>query len=248
MASTLIGPNTSWTRTGKKRKGKWQPEVIRSKLNLRQLEFCEHYLSNGMNGTAAAKAAGYSPKRAHLEQTRLLKKKPIRDYLSWRKSQLQEEIDVTREELLDKMRRVLSFNLMKHARGTGDTFIVDEDHYDAVADAIGDCVTKVKAREVKDRKGGTTRTIEIELMSKDKMFELAMRYKNMLEDRGGQTANNINLMIGGGNGKPPVNFFDALLSPPDGHDVVEQMIHDRTTGDALDKKDSIGLPSDGRED
>ena len=58
-------------------------------LNLKQIRFADEYIRNGGNGTQAAIFAGYSPKTAAQQASRLLKDANISDYIAQR----QEEID-----------------------------------------------------------------------------------------------------------------------------------------------------------
>ena len=156
--------------------------VKASDLTEKQYEFCELYLANGMNGTQAAKEVGYS--RPTSQAGRLLSKPTIKAYLSKRRSEIIDQIEITREELLSKIKRTLDFNLMKYARsGNGKSICVDEEHYDEVAEMIGDCVTKIKVKEIEDNVGNVTRQIEIDLISKERVLELAMKYKGMLTDK-----------------------------------------------------------------
>jgi len=193
MASSLIGTN--------RKRG-----VDPNKLGGKMLEFCECYIANGMSNAAqAVRDAGYTCKFPAQYATKLLTNPKVQGYLAKRRTELIEQIEITREELLDKMQRVLSFNLMKYARNSkGASIVVDEEHYDAVAELIGDCVTKISATEKTSADGTVSRRIEIELMSKDAMFNLAMKYKGLLEPD-----SKINLNVGGLG-----VTWDELCTPP----------------------------------
>lgn len=197
------------------RKRKTKPKVG---LNQKQALFVEAYLSNGMNGAAAARAAGYNC--PHVQATRLLKEKHVQDHISYRVKELQDELDIQRQDLVNIMRRVLTFNTMRIGKKSKDGFIeIDADEWDRIADEIGDLVveSEVKSSERETAEGGTVRrtVVRIKLMSKDKMFELAMKYKGMLKPDGGSI--NINM------GQQTINF-DELCDPPDGQDVIEGRI------------------------
>ena len=58
-------------------------------LNLKQIRFADEYIKNGGNGTQAAIFAGYSPKTAAQQASRLLKDANVSEYIADR----QEEID-----------------------------------------------------------------------------------------------------------------------------------------------------------
>jgi phage terminase small subunit len=50
-------------------------------LTQQQMKFCQAYLTNGMNGSKAAEAAGYSYKEPRKIATRLLNMPEIKNYL-----------------------------------------------------------------------------------------------------------------------------------------------------------------------
>ena len=165
------------------------------KLTAQQLEFCERYLSNGMNGAEAAREAGYKTVNGRQIARNLLTKKRINAFIAKRKTELVNELTMQRHELLAIMRKVLKFNLMKHAKGKGKgaSFVVSEEQYDKIADLIGDCVVKVNFKETEDEEGRITRVAEVELMDKMRMYELALKYTGMIDDKG----NTVNVNIGG---------------------------------------------------
>lgn len=72
--------------------------------------FCEHYLSNGGNGTEAALEAGYGSredkKSRHVaEQTasRLLRREEVRNYLSERTKEIYEQIGLSPERVASEL-------------------------------------------------------------------------------------------------------------------------------------------------
>ena len=56
------------------------PEELEKKMTERQRRFVREYLRNGGNGTEAAISAGYSPKAAHVQASRLLQDDKIAAY------------------------------------------------------------------------------------------------------------------------------------------------------------------------
>lgn len=192
MSSNLVKP-------GRKR-------LSSQKLNPLQIQFCEHYVSNGMKGAEAARAAGYKPSNAAQVARNLLATPKVAAYVSKRLTEIGDELSLKRHELLAIMRKVLQFNLMKYSRGKGSShgkfsILIDEEYYDEIAEIIGDCVTKVTVQEKEETlENGetiTSRKISIELMSKDRMFELAMRYAGMIKDEKGPTGVQVNIASGG---------------------------------------------------
>lgn len=207
------------------------PRKTKPKHNLtsQQRLFVELYLANGMNGAAAAREAGYAA--ANQRALRLLQHPGIQAHINHRLTELQDKIDIQRQDLVNIMKRVLTFNTMRIGKATRDGFIeIDAEEYERVADEIGDLVveTEFRVKEVEDDDGSTTRrgTVRIKLMSKDKMFELAMKYKGLLKPDG--TTLNVNTAM---------IPFDELCTDPDTFDAdpVEALIEDPVHGGAAKK-------------
>ena len=67
-----------------------------SKLNDRQIRFCEAYLSNGCaNATKAAIDAGYSKKTAKTQGYQMLQRDVIKDYINERRTDITEQTNIT---------------------------------------------------------------------------------------------------------------------------------------------------------
>lgn len=152
-----------------------------NRLTTKQRVAIDEWFANGMNGAGACRVAGYSqPATAWVK---LIRDPKIVAYIEKRLTEINEGQELRKAELIGKMKRLNDFNLMKYARSSrGDSLVIDEEHYDLVAEMIGDCVTKIKVTEKEDETG-IRRSIEIELMSKDKMFELEARYRGLLIDK-----------------------------------------------------------------
>ena len=57
-------------------------------LNLKQIRFADEYIRNGGNGTQAAIFAGYSPKTAAQQASRLLKDANVSEYIAERQEEI----------------------------------------------------------------------------------------------------------------------------------------------------------------
>jgi len=77
------------------------------KLSPKQIAFCDAYLANGFNGTQAAITAGYSPKTANEQASRLLANVNIQKYIKSKQEPLAEKFKVTREYLVEKLNNVI---------------------------------------------------------------------------------------------------------------------------------------------
>lgn len=70
------------------------------KLSQKENAFVDFYLSNGFNGTQACISAGYSPKTAQEQASRLLSKVIIQNAIKLRQKPLIEKFKITRESLI----------------------------------------------------------------------------------------------------------------------------------------------------
>ena len=77
------------------------------KLTPKQIAFCDAYLTNGFNGTQACITAGYSPKTAKEQATRLLTNVHVQEYIKDKQKPLAEKFKVTREYLVEKLNNVI---------------------------------------------------------------------------------------------------------------------------------------------
>ncbi len=88
--------------------------------------FIEAYLSNGQNITQAALAAGFAPKSAASQGSRLLKDAKIRQELDSRRGALMEKAQLTTESVLESLRQALFFDPRKLYREDGSLKLVTE--------------------------------------------------------------------------------------------------------------------------
>ena len=93
---------------------------------------------------------------------------------------------------------------------------MNQEQYDEVSELIGDCVTKITTKTRTSRDGSEETSFELELMSKDKMFDRELKYLGILDLDGNAT---INMSVGG-----PVIDFDELARPPILNNVIEGRI------------------------
>lgn len=66
-------------------------------------KFASTYLLNGGNGKAAAIAAGYSPRSAEVQASRLLKNAKVRAFLDARAASLSKKVEVDAEKILGRL-------------------------------------------------------------------------------------------------------------------------------------------------
>jgi phage terminase small subunit len=74
-------------------------------LTDKQAIFCEEYLID-LNGKQAAIRAGYSPKTAESQASRLLSNAKVQKYLSERQQQLQADTGITQKRVLEEYAKI----------------------------------------------------------------------------------------------------------------------------------------------
>ena len=88
-------------------------------LTLMQRLFCEHYLSNGYNGTQAALSAGYSKNCPDVQAVENLAKPSIKKYIGNRMKEVLEKAGAGIEWRVDMLKKTAeaSFNGEAHKEG-----------------------------------------------------------------------------------------------------------------------------------
>lgn len=153
-----------------------------NKLNSRHKGFADEWIANGMNGSAAASKMGFS--NPAVMANRLLNNPKVRSYLEKKLSDITENRTIRVAQLLNKMRRISEFNLMRAAStGASGYITISAKDYERVSDEIGDCITEVETETTEDRDGNVKSRIRIKIMSKERMHELEMKYYGMLTDK-----------------------------------------------------------------
>lgn len=75
-------------------------------LTPKQQQFVAHYLANGLNATRAAIAAGYSPKTADSQASRMLKNAKVRRVVDERKEQGLAKLEITAGRVLEAIGKI----------------------------------------------------------------------------------------------------------------------------------------------
>lgn len=103
-----------------------KPGTTKQSAEDRRTLFVEAYLSNGQNITQAALAAGFSPKSAASQGSRLLKDAKIQQVIDARRGALMEKAQLTTESLYLSLRQALFFDPRKLYREDGSMKSVPE--------------------------------------------------------------------------------------------------------------------------
>lgn len=83
-------------------------DELRNKLRPKRVRFCEAYLANGWNGTAAAACAGYGKTKesSAVTASRLLRDENVQAYLAARAREIYAELGLTPERVAAEMVRL----------------------------------------------------------------------------------------------------------------------------------------------
>ena len=111
------------------------PEELEKQLTERQRRFALEYLRNGGNGTAAAISAGYAPKSAHVQASRMLRDDKVSAYRRAQARELYNALGLTPEKIGLETYNVfqrcmqaqehMSWNSEKHAYEPDGTYVFD---------------------------------------------------------------------------------------------------------------------------
>lgn len=139
--------------------------------------FCTHFLANGLNGTKAAKDAGYSEKSAYALANQLLRNLEVREYLN---TELKKRKDDTE---LERGRWIRALESIAFAE-VGEAIDLDTGTLrknTEIPDEVKSAIEKIEVGE-KGRK-------KITLSSKTKALELLGRHRGFLreDDKSGVT-------------------------------------------------------------
>lgn len=190
-------------------KGKRCPGRTYTELSTAERVFCAEYLANGFNGSLAVSSAWprISDKSRSTYSMTVLKRPRVKKYLSDLINAKLEASGLSSDRLLRKLEAIIWLDPLDLFQPGGIDGVYELKSLDDVPKEVRECISKLKMRSRIDSQTGDTEVyIEVELMSKDKALELAMKYHGML---GGDSIN-INL-----NANRPRIDFDELCEPPD---------------------------------
>lgn len=109
----------------------------KASANDRKARFVEAYLSNGGNATDAALQAGYSPKTADQQGSRLLKDVKISELLESRRAEVCEKLEISTERVLKERARLSFFDVRKLFDSNGAPIPIHELDDDSAAAIAG---------------------------------------------------------------------------------------------------------------
>lgn len=117
----------------------------------RRKAFAEAFLSNGMNATQAAIAAGFSPKTAERQGSRMVRDVRVQTILDKRRTEIATKHELSTDEIMADMARALRFDPRK-LFGQDGTFIPIHE----LDDDVALCLTGIETVIVKGTEGSET--------------------------------------------------------------------------------------------
>lgn len=138
-------------------------------------KFVEAYIANGGNGTHAALAAGYSPKTAASQASRLLTNVKVSARISARRNSLVEKFELTTERTLREIARLAYVDPRKFFHDDGRPKQIQELDADTAAALAGMEVTEEFEGTGKDRVL-IGHTKKYKLADKNSALEKAMKH------------------------------------------------------------------------
>lgn len=154
-----------------------KPGTSKSAAAARKAAFVEEYIVNGGNGTQAAIKAGYSPKTARSQATRLLADVSIVADLHKRQVVIAEKFALRTEDVLRELARIVYADPRKCFDASGNMLPVGQ-----WPDEVAAMIASVESDEIKGEGGvviGITR--KIKLWDKNAAIEKAMKHLGQYE-------------------------------------------------------------------
>lgn len=151
-----------------------------SKLSAEQRhrDFARAFLKNGGNATQAAITAGYSPKTAHVQGSRLLTYARVTKLIAGAAKRATTKLDITAERVMQEVARIAFSDTRRLYRDDGTLKAPAELDDDTAAAVAG---MEVEAVTTAGKKRRTTTTSKIKLWDKGQALEKAMRHLGMFE-------------------------------------------------------------------
>lgn len=156
----------------KKQKPHTKPGQQKAAAAARLKQFIEIYLTNNQNGTDAATKAGFSPRTAASQASRLLKNVKVQAILEARRAELLNRFELNSEAVLREIARIAYFDLGKCVEKTGEL------------KQLHDIDEHTRRALTTYRAGTETSPPEVSARGKVEGLKVAMQYLRLLPHRG----------------------------------------------------------------
>jgi phage terminase small subunit len=149
----------------------------------KRLKFVEAFLVNGGNASKAAVSAGYSEKTAGSQGQRLLKHVEVVQLLNNRRTNIQQTLQLSTDEIMADMARTLRFDPRKLFNIDGSMKPIQE-----LDDDTALCLTGIEVIETASEGGETSRVKKIKWETKSTARDQALKVFGMYEKDNKQKA------------------------------------------------------------
>ena len=157
-----------------------KPGTSKESAALRRTRFIEAYVANGNNGTAAAVEAGYSPKTATVQASRLLADVNVLQELKIRQARLAEKFSLRTEDVLRELARIVYADPRKAFDADGKLLPVSE-----WPDEVAAMIASVESDEIYEGQGDQKvlvgHTKKVKLWDKNSAIDKAMKHLGQYE-------------------------------------------------------------------
>lgn len=188
-------------------------------LNLKQIRFADEYIRNGGNGTQAAITAGYSPKTAAQQASRLLKDANLSEYIAQRQAEIDSVNIASLKEIQEFRTRVL--------RGEEkDQFGLDASLADRHK-AAADLERALQIKQEQDEKKAAAKAARDAAQYRTDLHELADSFHPLIRDIRNKKHREYVLKGGRGSTKSTTAFtlvFEILKNNPQMHALVVRQV------------------------
>lgn len=150
--------------------------MSKAKLTDKQKRFCDEYLSNGMNATQAAISAGYSPKAAKEQGSRLLTYVNIQDYIASKQIKVASKLHLTQEMVVQELARIGFSSIKNLFKPDGTLKPLNE--WD---DDISAAVSSIEVEEIRQGRKVIGHTKKVKLWSKAPALTDLSKYLGLFE-------------------------------------------------------------------
>lgn len=164
----------------KKSEQRIKPGTSKTAAAARRSAFIEAYVANGNNGTAAAVEAGYSPKTATMQASRLLTDANVQQELKKRQSALAEKFSLRTEDVLRELARIVYADPRKAFDAKGNLLSVSE-----WPDEVSAMIASIESDEIYEGSGDNRvvvgHTKKVKLWDKNSAIDKAMKHLGQYE-------------------------------------------------------------------
>jgi phage terminase small subunit len=155
--------------------------TIQCDLTDKQRLFCDEYLID-LNATQAAIRAGYSPKTADQQASRLLTNVKVQEYIKGKQGKLADKLEITQERVLQEYAKVAFFDIRKIYTDLNSLKAIQDIDENSAAAIAGIEVTE-ESEYIDGTKVNTGYTKKIKVHNKISALEGLGRHLGLFNDK-----------------------------------------------------------------